>query len=52
MVLGGKAGIGTVVAGFTIGYCIQTTFKVLHFDPTSIKHTTLNDTIKYVLDKK
>jgi len=39
--LGGMVGIGTIIAGFAIGICIQSTFAVLKFDPTMVKHSTL-----------
>lgn len=43
--LGGKAGVGTVIAGFAIGFCVQITFRLLRFDPTVIRHETLSDTL-------
>jgi len=42
--LGGMAGPGTVISGFAIGFCIQTTFRVLKFKPTEVRHSTLLDT--------
>lgn len=44
--LGGMIGIGTVISAFAIGFCIQTTFKVLKFDATAIKHETMDVTYK------
>ena len=41
--LGGMVGIGTVLSGFAIGFCIQSTFGLLHFDPKSIAHATLRE---------
>jgi uncharacterized membrane protein YczE len=41
--LGGMAGIGTIISGLAIGFCIQSTFQVLKFKPTEIKHSTLSD---------
>jgi len=43
--LGGMFGIGTIVSAFAIGYFIQTTFKLVKFDPTRVKHETLNQTV-------
>jgi len=43
--LGGKAGVGTVIAGFAIGFCVQITFRLLRFDPTAIRHETFSDTL-------
>lgn len=42
--LGGMVGIGTVIATFVIGFCVQTTFKLLKFDATEVKHETLDYT--------
>jgi len=44
--LGGMVGIGTVVSGFAIGFCIQSTFRILKFDPTKIVHSTIYDSYK------
>lgn len=38
--LGGMVGIGTLISAFTIGACIQITFKITAFDPTKIEHET------------
>ncbi len=46
--LGGMVGIGTVIAAFGIGLCVQITFKILKFDPTTVKHETLRQTISTV----
>ena len=42
--LGGMVGVGTIIAGFAIGFCIQTTFRVLKFKPTEIRHSTISET--------
>lgn len=47
--LGGMVGVGTVFTALTIGYFIQTTFKVFRFDPTKVKHETLIDTYKSLI---
>lgn len=44
--LGGLVGIGTVIAAFGIGFCVQTTFGLLKFDTTAIRHETLGQTLK------
>ncbi|WP_227018917.1 YczE/YyaS/YitT family protein [Sinanaerobacter chloroacetimidivorans] len=44
--LGGMLGIGTIISAFLIGFCVQTTFKLLKFDSTAIKHETLDRTFK------
>ncbi|MDF1616213.1 YczE/YyaS/YitT family protein [Petrocella sp. FN5] len=50
--LGGMFGIGTILSATGIGYCIQTTFKVLKFDPAHIKHETFYDTYQCLLKGK
>lgn len=42
--LGGKVGIGTVIAVFGIGFCVQIVFSILRFDPAVITHETLSGT--------
>lgn len=44
--LGGMVGIGTVISAFAIGFCIQTTFRLLKFDATSVSHETLDVTFR------
>ena len=48
--LGGMVGIGTVIAAIGIGFCIQITFKLLKFDATAVKHETLTDTLRLLLE--
>lgn len=43
--LGGMVGIGTVIAAFGIGFCVQITFQLLKFDTTAIEHETLGQTL-------
>ena len=43
--LGGMVGIGTVISVIAIGFCIQVTFALLKFVPSSIKHETLRESI-------
>lgn len=42
--LGGKVGIGTLIAAFSIGPIVQITFKWLKFDTAVIEHETLHKT--------
>lgn len=44
--LGGSFGIGTVLAAVLIGFCIQITFKLFRFDPTTIAHENFMDTFR------
>jgi uncharacterized protein len=44
--LGAKVGIGTVISVFGIGFILQFTFKLLHFDVKNIKHESVADTVK------
>jgi uncharacterized protein len=39
--LGGMVGLGTVVAAFSIGFCIQFTFWLLKFDAKKVEHQSL-----------
>lgn len=41
--LGGMVGIGTLISGLAIGFCIQTTFGFLKFDPTRIAQQTIGE---------
>ena len=44
--LGGYAGIGTLIMALTLGYIIQFAFKILKFDVNSIKHRFIDEDIK------
>ncbi|MDO9508679.1 MAG: hypothetical protein Q7I97_04955 [Thermovirgaceae bacterium] len=44
--MGGPVGLGTVLAAFGIGFCIQTTFSLLKFETTNIRHETLRETLQ------
>lgn len=46
--LGGMVGIGTVIAAFGIGFCVQLTFHLLKFDTTTIEHETLGQTLTLI----
>ena len=50
--LGGMIGIGTIISAFVIGFCVQTTFKLLKFDATKVKHETLDQTYKMLFSNK
>lgn len=50
--LGGMIGIGTIISAFVIGFCVQTTFKLLKFDATEVKHETLDQTYKMLFSNK
>jgi uncharacterized protein len=50
--LGGMVGIGTVLAAFGIGFCVQITFNLLKFDATKIKHETLGYTYRKFFKKE
>ena len=49
--LGGMVGVGTIISAFAIGFCVQTTFKLLKFDATEIQHETLNNTYQFLFRK-
>ena len=44
--LGGMVGVGTIIFGFTIGFCVQIVFAAFRFDPTAVEHESLRQTIK------
>ena len=50
--LGGMVGIGTIISAFVIGFCIQTTFKMLKFDATEVNHETLDETYRILFCNK
>jgi uncharacterized protein len=50
--LGGMVGIGTIISAFAIGFCIQTTFKLLKFDAKEVKHESLDQTIKMLFRRQ
>jgi len=50
--LGGMVGIGTVLAAFGIGFCVQITFGLLKFDATKVKHESIADTYRKLFNKK
>ncbi len=49
--LGGMVGIGTVLAAFGIGFCVQITFSLLKFDATKVKHETIANTYRKLFNK-
>lgn len=44
--LGAKVGIGTAIYVLGIGFILQITFKLLHFDVKNIEHESISDTVK------
>ncbi len=44
--LGGMVGVGTVIYGLLIGFCIQSTFSLLKFDPTKISHASITESCR------
>jgi hypothetical protein len=44
--LGGPVGLGTVLAAFGIGFCIQLVFSILKFETTRVRHETLQATFR------
>jgi len=44
--MGGMAGIGTILAFIAISFCVQIVFSAFRFDVTAIKHETLTDTFR------
>jgi len=50
--LGGMVGIGTVISIFAIGLCFQITFTLFKFDPATVAHETLKQTITAIRNRK
>ncbi|MDF3000405.1 MAG: hypothetical protein K0Q48_524 [Bacillota bacterium] len=50
--LGGMVGFGTILSAFAIGFCVQTTFKLLKFDAAEIQHETFVQTYKQFFIKE
>lgn len=46
--LGAKVGIGTVISVFGIGFLLEFTFKLFHFDVKSIEHESIQDVVQKV----
>lgn len=44
--LGGLVGLGTIIAVFASGLCVQIVFTLLRFDATKVKHETVDMTFK------
>ena len=42
--LGGMVGIGTLISGFCIGFCVQLTFAAFKFDATVVRHESIKQT--------
>lgn len=45
IILGGKAGIGTIVAALSLGYIMQIVFKICKFDSSKINHKSIEESI-------
>lgn len=45
--LGGFIGIGTLITALAIGYIIQFTFRLFHFDVGKIQHRFIDDDIRF-----
>lgn len=43
--LGGTAGLGTVLASVLIGFFVQLVFSLLRFDPTKVRHESLGESL-------
>lgn len=49
--LGGTVGIGTVISGLGLGYCIQLVFKVVKFNVSEVQHRYIHHDIKLIKEK-
>lgn len=50
--MGGPVGLGTVLAAFGIGFCIQVTFSFLGFKASNVRHETLRETLEIFMKKR
>ena len=50
--MGAKIGLGTLLSVATIGICLQFVFRLFRYDPKSVKHENLIDTIKLIFRKE
>lgn len=50
--LGGTVGVGTLIAAFLIGPVMQAAFRMVHFDPTAVKHQNLAESLRVIIGKK
>lgn len=50
-ILGGPVGLGTVLAAFGIGFCIQLVFFLLRFETTRVQHETLQTTLRHFVSR-
>lgn len=50
--LGAKVGIGTLIAVFGIGFIMQGVFALVHFDPKTIRHENVMETINLIRCKQ
>jgi uncharacterized membrane protein YczE len=50
--LGGLVGVGTIISAIGIGFSVQITFKLLKFNAASVRHETLDQTLKTLRYKK
>ena len=47
--MGGTVGFGTAVMAITVGFFVNTAFKIAKFDITSIEHTYVDDNIRVLM---
>ncbi|MCK9216441.1 MAG: hypothetical protein M0P77_00765 [Firmicutes bacterium] len=50
--LGGKFGIGTIIAALALGPILRYLFKIFGYDPKKVKHEDLLETIKQIKSNK
>ncbi|MBR3867420.1 MAG: YitT family protein [Butyricicoccus sp.] len=49
--MGGKIGIGTVIAAVFVGWIIDLTFRLVHFHPTELRQENIAETLRILLKK-
>lgn len=50
--LGGKVGIGTLLCAFASGPIMQLAFRTVRFDPTSVRHQSIPETVRVLFRRR
>ena len=50
--LGGMFGVGTIISGFCVGFCVQITFSAFRFNAADVRHETFKQTFDNVFHKR
>ncbi len=50
--LGGMAGVGTIISFIAIGGCVQLVFKILRFDVKAVEHENMMETLSRLKERR